>query len=200
MEWLTRIGDLMIANFLFLLFCLPVVTAGAALTALNRTIQGLLREDQEGIVSSFFTSFRENFRQSTLAWLALLFFFASMGCNCLLLLSFFRGSASTVLTWVILAACIFVIAVSSFFFPLAARYRNTFREHLFHSTVLVIVKFPQAAMLTVLNLFPLLLAYFHLELFVHTLIFWLVIGFGFTSYLANSLLTPIFAFLESRHS
>ena len=200
MEWLALIGDLMITNFLFLLFCLPVLTAGAALTALNRTVQGLLREERRGIAASFVTSFRENFRQSTLAWLSLLFFFASMGCNYLLISAFLSGVVSVVLEWMILAACIFVIAVSGFFFPLTARYQNTFREHLFHSTVLVIVKFPRAAILTVINLLPLLTAYFQLELFIYTLIFWLVIGFGLASYLSNCLLTPIFDFLESRHT
>ena len=43
-QFLVRVGDLMILNLLFLVCALPVVTLGASLTALHRVTQNMLFE------------------------------------------------------------------------------------------------------------------------------------------------------------
>ncbi|WP_051208509.1 YesL family protein [Propionicicella superfundia] len=63
-----RIGDIILLNALTLVACLPVVTAGAALTALYDGARRLLAGEGGSVTALFFRSFRSNFRQATALW------------------------------------------------------------------------------------------------------------------------------------
>ena len=67
MRVLGRIADLMIINFLTILLCIPVVTAGAAFTAMHYVMLKLVRDEEGYIVKQYFKSFKENFVQSRYA-------------------------------------------------------------------------------------------------------------------------------------
>lgn len=70
---MTRLGILMAANLLFLISCIPVVTAGAGLCALHHTMLKTLRGDGEiNPFVQFWLGFKRNFRQATAAFLILL--------------------------------------------------------------------------------------------------------------------------------
>ena len=70
---MTRMGILIAANLLFLISCIPVVTAGAGLCALHHTMLKTLRGDGEiNPFVQFWQGFRRNFRQATAAFLLLL--------------------------------------------------------------------------------------------------------------------------------
>ncbi len=70
---MNRIGILAAANLMFLLCCIPVVTAGAGLAALHYTMLRALRENGDiRPVKTFWTGLKENLRQATLVWIALL--------------------------------------------------------------------------------------------------------------------------------
>ena len=69
MRFLTRIADLMILNLLFLVTSLPLVTIGAALTALNFTAMRIATGTDGPIVGDYLRSFRRNLRQASILWL-----------------------------------------------------------------------------------------------------------------------------------
>lgn len=70
---MTRMGILITANLLFLISCIPVVTAGAGLCALHHTMLKTLRGDGEiNPFVQFWRGFKANFRQATAAFLLLL--------------------------------------------------------------------------------------------------------------------------------
>ena len=50
--------ELMYVNFLALIFCLPVVTAGASLTAMHNVLLKVVRREVEFVRRSFWESFR----------------------------------------------------------------------------------------------------------------------------------------------
>ena len=62
---LSRIFDTILVTLLYLLCCLPVVTIGAATTAMYATMIALLDDGCTGVASHFFGAFRENFKLST---------------------------------------------------------------------------------------------------------------------------------------
>ena len=66
---LTAIIDLIAAGLLWLLFSLPVLTAGAATTAAYYAVVKCIRHERGRLWPSFWGAFRSNFRQSTLSWL-----------------------------------------------------------------------------------------------------------------------------------
>lgn len=67
-----RLADLCMLNILCIICCLPVVTAGASLTALYYVTMKMVRNEESYIFRSFFKSFKQNFRQATVINLIML--------------------------------------------------------------------------------------------------------------------------------
>ena len=63
--------DMIWAGLLWLVCSLPVLTLGAATTALYYTVVKCVRHDRGRVSRCFFSAFRANFRQATLLWLLL---------------------------------------------------------------------------------------------------------------------------------
>ena len=57
-----RIADLCILNIICLVCCIPIVTAGASITAMYYVTLKMVRNEEAYIVRSFFKSFKDNFK------------------------------------------------------------------------------------------------------------------------------------------
>ena len=79
MNVLNKMADLMWLNILTLICCIPVITAGAALTSMHYVALKIVRNEESYITRSFFKSFKTNFRQATLIWLLLMLVAAILG-------------------------------------------------------------------------------------------------------------------------
>ena len=196
-QFLARVGDLIIVNVLFLVCCLPVVTVGASLAAMQKVTQAMALDEDNGIVKTFFRGFRENFKQATLLWLMMLVFGVSMLCNYLLITGFIAGTLAMVLKCVLVVFSVLVLVMAVYMFPLMARYQNSLREHAANALILAVVKLPRTVALLVLCALPVVIAVISIQTFLQTLIFWLAVGFGFVSYMSSILLKPVFAELEN---
>lgn len=199
-QFLVRVGDLMILNALFILCSLPVVTLGASLTAMHRVTQNMLFEQEEPLLKAFFRAFRQNFRQSTLAWLVELVVIVSLVCDVLLVMAYFDGGLAKAMYILVAVLAILVAGVFSYLMPLIARYENGMRQQVNNAVVLAIIKLPKTVLLTLLNLLPVILLLISVPVFVQTLIFWVIIGFAFVSFLTSSILKPVFQQLEKGNS
>lgn len=199
-QFLVRVGDLMILNALFILCSLPVVTLGASLTAMHRVTQNMLFEQEEPLLKAFFRAFRQNFRQSTLAWLVELVVIVSLVCDVLLVMAYFDGGLAKAMYILVAVLAILVAGVFSYLMPLIARYENGMRQQVNNAVVLAIIKLPKTVLLMLLNLLPVILLLISVPVFVQTLIFWVIIGFAFVSFLTSSILKPVFQQLEKGNS
>lgn len=167
MQGLGKIADLMILNLLTLACCLPVITVGPALTALNHVALKIARNEETYIVKSFFKSFKENFRQGVLIWLLFLAVGTVLVCDYFIL----NGSESkyaTVMQVLVLVAAVFVIFTFLYVFPVLARFHNTIRATLKNALMISIAQFPKTVLMFVMYLIPLLvfLNFFQLIPFV----------------------------------
>ena len=195
-QFLVRVGDLMILNVLFILCSLPVVTLGASLTALHRVTQNMLFEQEEPLIKAFFRAFRQNFKQSTLVWLVELVVIVSLVCDVLLVMAYFDGGLAKAMYILVAVLAILVAGVFSYLMPLIARYENGMRQQVNNAVVLAIIKLPKTIILVLMNLLPVILLLISVPVFVQTLIFWVIIGFAFVSFLTSSILKPVFQELE----
>lgn len=126
MKFLTAIGYAACLNCFWFLCCLPVVTAGASTTALYDVMQKVVLSEESRIISSFFASFRKNFRQATKAFLVLLAAGIFLGVDGYILFHLrFQGAFWTFLTavWLVMMAAFCIILL--YIFPLMARFENT---------------------------------------------------------------------------
>lgn len=67
-----RVADLCMLNLICIICCIPIITAGASLTALYYVTLKMVRNEEAYIFRSFFKSFKENFRQATVINLIML--------------------------------------------------------------------------------------------------------------------------------
>ena len=70
--FLNKLGDIVIANLLFILCCIPVITIGPSLTALYHCMMRTVKGNNNGTTKTFFRAFKENFKQSLIIWLLIL--------------------------------------------------------------------------------------------------------------------------------
>lgn len=61
-RFMNRIADLFILNILWIFCSLPIVTIGAATTALYSINLKILNKEEESLIKTFFKAFKENFK------------------------------------------------------------------------------------------------------------------------------------------
>ena len=70
----TKLAELMWLNFLVFLCSIPVLTIGAATSAMHHVLIQIYRDEEQKITRTFFSAFKKNFGQATLVWLIYLAF------------------------------------------------------------------------------------------------------------------------------
>jgi uncharacterized membrane protein YesL len=118
-------------NVLWTLCSLPVVTAGAATTALYAVCLKIADENETNITKHFFKAFRENLKQATRLWLIML----AAGILLIadgIIVYHLRSSSSGALAvmWtlnlaLLIGASIIYVMILTFVFPLTAKFANT---------------------------------------------------------------------------
>ncbi len=129
-RFIGKFGDLIILNVLWLVCSLPVFTIGASTTAVYYVTLKLARDDDGYTIRSFFKSFKENFKQSTIIWLILLLAGAILGVDLYFFARLFNGSSTvkTVMLTVFLAMALIYAAVAMYIFPLQSRFYNPLKR------------------------------------------------------------------------
>lgn len=193
---LSRIADLAVLSILCLVCCLPVITIGPALVALNKTVYDLTIERGGGILRTYFRAFRSNLRQGMIAGLAGLLALAALVCDFILLRLYYTGGAYTLLICLIYLLGFLVMGVLAYLLPLIGRYENRLSQHFQNALILCVRYLPKTIAMVFLHLIPLLLALFLPNMLVFTLPFWMFFGLGFFAQADAFLLRPVFEMLE----
>lgn len=191
MRALVYIGELILLNLLFLLCCLPLVTIGAAVTAMYTVTFRNLNGKGSHVCRSFLSAFRANFKNATLQWLVMLAVAALLYVDfCLITQVDFAGKAFAEVAFVCILALYLPTLV--FLFPIQAYFDNTVPRTLKNAVALGLAKFPQSLLLLLLNGFPLIFLYCNITVFFRILPLWLLIGFSGTAQLSSRLFRRIF--------
>ena len=191
MRAMSLLGDLIVLNLVFLLCCVPVVTVGAALTALDTAAFRLSRGNEGRLLALFFRSFRQSFRRATFLWLLLLLVFA-VALLGLRLFSVFGGALRLLL---VPSALLMLLALfaAGYAFPLLSQFENTVIGTLKNAVFLSLGYLPRTLLITALNLFPFALLLWDTYLFFCTGFIWVFLYFSAAAYLIAKLLKKVFA-------
>lgn len=128
MTFLTKVANLMILNILTIICCIPIVTAGSAITALYYVTIKMARGDDPYIVKSYFKSFKENFRQSTLIWLIMLAVIIIIAIDWWVVFNMMSGTPATVMKIVIFIVTVFLLLTGLYVFPVLSRFENNIKN------------------------------------------------------------------------
>jgi len=140
---LAFLGDIVILNLLFLVCSIPIVTIGAAATACYAGVSRTLQKRETGLVyKAFFADFRAAFRQSTLGWLLELLVTAILAGDIWFAVVYSEPDNKFFLIFAIVVGAI-VLMASLWFYPLVARFQNTFGVQLKNAFLLAFAQFPR---------------------------------------------------------
>lgn len=194
MQGLTKVADLMLLNLLTILCCIPVITMGPALTALNYMTLKMVRNEDTYIVRGFFKSFKENFFQSLLIWLLFLVLGIVLVFDYLIIGSS-EASYAGVMQMLILVAGIIVICTLLYVFPVLAKFRNNIRVTLKNALLISLVQFPKTILMFIMYLIPLVIFLTSFQLIPVVLFF----GLSVPAWVSAKLYNKLFQKLEDKY-
>ena len=147
-SWLYRaskaVGDVVIISALFLLFCLPVVTIGASVTALYYTVYRKYYKKIDNISKDFIHSLKDNLKNGIIVHLIYSLYTAVAGFN--IYFAFFGWGDIRLPDWYILVSLLPLLPVIfslPFVYALMARFDNGIKGTIKNSFTLCMINFPK---------------------------------------------------------
>lgn len=177
-SFMSKLGDIIFLNILFIISCIPIFTIGASCCALYVSVKKRIYEEEASVLSDYKKSFKENFKSATIIFFLLLF--------CLILLFFFSKYIAfnlEKLFVLIIYLILFVILSFSmlYFFPLQSTFINTPLNIIKNSFLTAFKHFPQTIILFAVTYLPFVFTLMFPQFFYYTFVYWLFLGFSLCS-------------------
>lgn len=187
-----RIADLIILNLLCLICCIPIVTAGASITAMYYVTMKMVRNEESYIVKSFFKSFRQNFKQATIIHIIMLIT-ALMLYFDINIVKNIEGSLSNILTCIFFAFSFLYALILLYIYPLQAKFYNSIKNTFSNSLLMAVRHLPYTFLMLIICLIPLAILFVTDIRIQSTLIMlFFLMGFAVIAYCNSKFLVKIF--------
>jgi uncharacterized membrane protein YesL len=186
-------GDIFALNVLWVICSLPIVTVGASTTALYSVMLKLIKKEEGPIVKSFFTAFRDNFKQATIAWLVVLLVLVGIGgeltyayvCD-------FQGALAFFYLLLGFFEFLVVALVLPFLFPLIARYENTLWNTFKNAALLSVGNLGSWIKIVLAWCVPVFVTIAYPIVFFYTWYLWLLVIVGIIAYGTSFTINKVF--------
>ncbi|MCI6997119.1 MAG: YesL family protein [Eubacterium sp.] len=188
-----KVADLMILNLLCIVCCLPIITAGASITALYYVTLKIARNEETYIARGFFHSFKENFKQATIIHLIMIV----LGALLIFDLYFVRvlqpkSGVYKAASYMFMAALVVYAMVLTYIYPVLAKFYNTIR-HTFQNAVLMSIRhLPYTLLMFAVTIAPVALMFLIETFSSYIILFYMLMGFAVVALLNSYLFVKIF--------
>ncbi|MEI3476887.1 MAG: DUF624 domain-containing protein [Coprococcus comes] len=179
MNLFSRIVDLLLLNFLFVITSLPVLTLGASLTALFSVSLKLVRNEESYVSRDYFRAFKKISQPFALAGNLMISFQQA-------------GNFYLVLRMISFLFMIFIGIYFLYFFPVLARFYFTTRQILLHIPHMIFTHFSDFVLLVVLLIPLIFFSVYSLFTAICIVVFGCVCGFSVCAYVMSMLFRRIF--------
>lgn len=193
MNFMRKVVDFMLLNFLAVICSLPIFTAGAAISAVH-DVCVKLRKGDCAVTTSFLKAFKDNLKNATLLWLILL--------GCAVFIFFDYQLAKTVETKmqsivqvVLVVECVIVLMAYSWIFPLQARYENKTFHTIKNALILTIAYLQTTILMMIMTALPIVMFF----LSEYTLPLVLLLGYVMPIYWNTGLYTKILDSIDEKN-
>ena len=186
MSALAKLSDVVFCNIMFCVCSLPIITIGAALSALYDCTMSIVEDlEKPSMFRQFWTSFRKHLKQGTLLWLICL--------GILLILAAYAaavntlsGTMGTVYKVFFLLLAILFWAGFQYVFPVQANFDLRVRDVLKTAWLLSAAALPWTLLAMAITGLAVYMALFMGPTAINTAVFlWAVIGFCLVAYLQS---------------
>ena len=188
---MTKIGIIIAANLMFVVFSVPFITIGAGLTALYHVMFKTLRGG--GICNpfkEFWAGFKSNFKQATITWVL---FVAVMGFLTVdIQICEQAGGSVSAFRFPLYVICAIFIFIYLYMLPTTAAFYGSIAQHIKDSIYFIIKKPLKFIVIAFFDIFPLVLTYTDARDLPLYAFIWVIAGFGLIAMLGATLLLPEF--------
>ena len=191
MSFLLKVSDLVCLNLLTIIFCIPIITAGASITAAHYVALKNYRYESN-IFKNFWKAFKENLKQSTIIWMVFVLHFV-IAMLALYVLPKIGGMLPTIVQGIIIVVFIVSVILYAWVFPLQSKFENKISTTFNIAFYLAFKHFFRTVYLIVLNLLPLMLVMI-LSLKWYSL--WICFGFSVPIYWSAIAYNKVFEKME----
>lgn len=190
-EFLNNVGDIVIANILFIFCSIPLVTIGPSLTALYHCSLRSVKGNSYGTVKTFFRAFKENFVQSLVIWLGI----AAAGFILITNIRFLgteAGRTGHILMILSEGLLVLLVIFALYVFPVIAAFTSSTAGQIKNAVIFAFLRFPYTILIVIISVFPMYMTYQDYKLMPLWACCWFFFGFGLTAYLNSLMLYRLF--------
>lgn len=153
-----KIADLCMLNLLCIICCIPIVTAGASLTALYYVTMKMVRNEEAYIFRSFFRSFKQNFKQATVINIIML-----VAAALLYIDTNIAGKmgqpAGKILGMIFAAFTLLYVMILLYVYPLLAKFYNSVKNTFKNAILMAIRHLPYTILMLLICACPILILF-----------------------------------------
>ena len=191
---LTKVTDLIIINLLVIALTIPIITAGAAWTAMYYVTIKLVKNEESYILKDFFKSFKENFLQSTIIWIINILLIALFVINFLIMGGAAPENMTSVSIIIFIITGAILLAFVTYVYPMQAHYYNTVPRTIKNALLLAFANLPYTVLFVIVSVLPFVIALTKYGFYLIPLVF--LIGLSGPAYICSIFWRKIFARLD----
>lgn len=188
---LNRIADLVGLNLLAILFCIPIITIGASITAVYGCIFRIQEKREGYLTKDFWKLFKECFRSSTIIYLVGVAVVAMLYLDYQI---FATDSRLDILQVLVVAGGILVAEIFTYAFPMESYFENRLKATVKNALLLGISNIPYTLLMLGINVFP----FFLVARIPITFGIWFLIGISGIAWINSFFLKKIFSKVRIR--
>ncbi len=192
---LTKLMYIAAPNLLFIICSIPVITVGASCTAMYTVLFRFVRNDEPDILKTFFKAFRENLKNASCIWAAMLAAAGTLAVNYYALYHMDGGWTEALRVFFNLIFIIWVM-LWVYIFPAAAYYKNSVFGYFQFSVRVAIANLPVTAAIILIQAAILLAILFFAQYMQMAVILLICCVFSLPAYFSTGFLVKIFERFE----
>ena len=186
-----QISEVIIAGFLWLIACIPIITIGASITAVYGCIFRIQEKREGYLTKDFWKLFKECFRSSTIIYLVGVAVVAMLYLDYQI---FATDSRLDILQVLVVAGGILVAEIFTYAFPMESYFENSLKATVKNALLLGISNIPYTLLMLGINVFP----FFLVARIPVTFGIWFLIGISGVAWINSFFLKKIFSKVRIR--
>lgn len=185
-RFMEKAVDIIILNFLWTIFSLPIITIGASTTALYYVVEKLAKNEEGYLVKEFWYGFKNNLKKATIMWSIMLIVIGVILSD-IYFFSRINSKLGIIGSGIFTLILIIFLLIALYIFPLVAKYENNIKSTFINAFILAFGNlFTSISLLMIIGF---LLYGFYVSVSFMTIL--IISGVGIYGYLSSRIVSII---------
>lgn len=187
-----RVADLIILNLLCIVCCIPIVTAGASITAMFYITLKMVRNEESYIVRGFFKSFKQNLKQGIVINIIMLIAAFLLFCD-LQIVRQLNSTMGQVLMVVFMAFGLIYMMIFLYIYPVLSKFYNSIKNTFVNAFLMAIRHLPYTILMLIVTAVPIAILFIpDAKILSLLMMVFVLLGFSTVAYINSHFFVKIF--------